>query len=64
MDAAMIKDNEVLNIIVAEECVYEELEQALGVKLVNVDNIPCDIGWITDNEGLTFHPKIVQEEEE
>lgn len=62
MKAAVIKNNIVENIIVADASVFAELEAALGVALVGVDDIECDIGWTTRDGGASFIPSIEVEE--
>lgn len=54
MKAAVIKNNKVENIIVAETSVYPELEAALGATLVNADSVECGIGWTTEDGGVSF----------
>lgn len=54
MKAAVIKNNIVENIVVANASVFAELEAALGATLVCVDDTECDIGWTTEDGGASF----------
>jgi len=63
MKAAVIKNNIVENIIVADAPVFAELEAAIGAALVNVDGIECGIGWTARDGGASFIPPEETEEE-
>lgn len=54
MRVAVIKDNTVTNIIMADPSVFAELEAALGATLVSVDEKECGIGWMTEDGGASF----------
>ena len=54
MKAAVIKNNIVENIIIADLSVFSALESTLNATICNVDTIECGIGWTTSDGGLTF----------
>ncbi len=64
MKAAVIRNNIVENIIVADASVFAELEAALGAALAPADGVACGIGWTAQNGGAGFVPPEEQQEEE
>lgn len=61
MKAAVIKNNTVENIIVADASVFAELEAALGAAIVCVDDIECGVGWTTEDGGASFIAPPIEE---
>lgn len=56
MRTAVIKENKVVNLIVADACVYAQLERALGAKLIHVGGAACGIGWTAADGAQAFLP--------
>lgn len=62
MKAAVIQNNTVTNIIIAEHAVFGELEAAINAALVCVDDTECGICWTTTDGGAHFSPPDEEEE--
>lgn len=53
MRAAVIKDNTVVNVIIASDAALVKLETALNATLANVDEVDCGIGYTYDGTVFT-----------